>query len=159
MVGRKPGTPKTGGRKPGTPNRLTLALRERIAATADPFDFLVKVMRGEGIPAAPLKDAPEQVLTYPTLDQRISAGRILADKLLPNAKDRPIQIDLPVLKSPADVLSAQAAIVAAMGRGEITPDEANTVAGVVELKRRAIETVEHERRLAALEAVRNGKSG
>lgn len=30
-VGRKPGTPKTGGRQPGTPNKRTMDLRERLA--------------------------------------------------------------------------------------------------------------------------------
>ena len=33
----------------------------------------------------------------------------------------------------------------------LTPDEAATIAGVIELKRRSIETVEIERRLATLE--------
>ena len=38
-----------------------------------------------------------------------------------------------------------------MAGGELTPDEAATIAGVIELKRRSIETVEIERRLATLE--------
>jgi hypothetical protein len=38
-----------------------------------------------------------------------------------------------------------------MARGEITPDEAATIAGVIELKRKSIETVEIERRLTELE--------
>jgi len=38
-----------------------------------------------------------------------------------------------------------------MARGEITPDDASTVAGVLEAKRRAIETVELEARLSELE--------
>ena len=38
-----------------------------------------------------------------------------------------------------------------MADGEISPDEAAVVAGVLEIKRRAIETVEIERRIAALE--------
>ena len=38
-----------------------------------------------------------------------------------------------------------------MASGEITPDEAETIAGVLEAKRRAIETVEIERRLQVLE--------
>jgi hypothetical protein len=38
-----------------------------------------------------------------------------------------------------------------MAAGELTPDEAATVAGVLESKRRAIETEEFDKRLAALE--------
>ena len=47
--------------------------------------------------------------------------------------------------------SCREATVAAMADGEISPDEAAVVAGVLEIKRRAIETVEIERRIAALE--------
>jgi hypothetical protein len=36
--------------------------------------------------------------------------------------------------------------------GELTPDEAQAVAGVVEVQRRAIETAELAERIAALEA-------
>jgi hypothetical protein len=39
-----------------------------------------------------------------------------------------------------------------MADGEITPDEANAVASVIETKRKAIETQELEQRVAALEA-------
>jgi hypothetical protein len=38
-----------------------------------------------------------------------------------------------------------------MAEGEITPDEAATIAGVLESKRKAIETVELEARIARLE--------
>lgn len=34
MVGRKPGTPKTGGRKKGTPNRTTALLKDAILLAA-----------------------------------------------------------------------------------------------------------------------------
>lgn len=148
---------RTGGRRPGTPNKTTVAIRERIESLVDPIGFLASVVNGEAIPAAAMKDAPPPkkgepaLLVLPTLDQRMSAARLLADKMLPNARDRPIVLKLPPLEAPADLLKAQAAIVAAMARGEITPEEASTVAGVVELKRRAVETVELERRIAALE--------
>jgi hypothetical protein len=38
-----------------------------------------------------------------------------------------------------------------MASGEITPDEATTVAGVLDAKRKVLETVEIEERLARLE--------
>jgi hypothetical protein len=49
------------------------------------------------------------------------------------------------------VANALGAIAGAMAAGELTPDEAGAVAGVIEAKRRAIETVEHEERLQKLE--------
>ena len=50
-----------------------------------------------------------------------------------------------------DVLKAQAAMIRAMAAGEITPDEAATIAGVLDAKRKAIETVQLEERVAKLE--------
>jgi hypothetical protein len=54
-------------------------------------------------------------------------------------------------ETPADVVNALGTIAGAMAGGELTPDEANAVAGVIEFRRRAIETVEHEERLRKLE--------
>ena len=59
--------------------------------------------------------------------------------------------DLPAVETAADVANALGAIAGAMAAGELTPDEAGAVAGVIEAKRRAIETVEHEERLQKLE--------
>ena len=42
-------------------------------------------------------------------------------------------------------------MTAAMARGEITPDEAQPIAAMLEIKRKAIETMDLERRLDALE--------
>lgn len=144
--------PKTGGRQPGTPNRTTAATREQIAEMADPVGFLSSVVKGEKIASAPVKDAGSQVEAFPTLDQRISAARVLADKLLPNARSRPITLMLPSMEKAAELPAAIGAVLASMASGSITPDEAATIAGVMEQKRRAIETVDILARLEALEA-------
>jgi hypothetical protein len=46
---------------------------------------------------------------------------------------------------------ALAAVAGAVGRGELTPEEGRAVAGLLEAQRRAVETAELERRVAALE--------
>ena len=51
----------------------------------------------------------------------------------------------------AGVVAALAAIVAAMGDGTLSPDEASAVSAVIEVQRRAIETTELETRLRAVE--------
>lgn len=150
MPGARPGE-RRGGRKKGVPNKANAATRARIQQEADPIGFLTGIMRGEPIKAAPIKDAPTASEVYPTVDQRVSAAKILADKMIPNAKSRPVRLDLPDLNKPEDLLSAVTAIVKAMAAGSVTPDEAAVIAGVLELKRRAVETVEIERRLAELE--------
>ncbi len=149
---RKP-TPKKrrGGRQKGTPNKVTAATRERIEKEADPIGFLCSIVQGEALKVAPAKNGAEQVEMYPTMDQRLSAAQALARKVQPDAKDTTIQIDLPELKAADDAVAAAAAVLAALARGEITPNEAQAVSAVVESFRRAIETEDLEKRIAELE--------
>jgi Family of unknown function (DUF5681) len=80
-----------------------------------------------------------------------TAMRLCIERLVPVRKGRPTTFDLPQIKTAADVTGALGTIAGAMAAGELTPDEAGAVAGVIEAKRRAIETVEHEERLRILE--------
>jgi hypothetical protein len=73
------------------------------------------------------------------------------ERIVPAVKSRAIKIDLPTVDTMTDVLKAQSVAIQAMAAGDITPDEAATIAGVLDAKRRAIETVELEKRIAALE--------
>ncbi len=79
------------------------------------------------------------------------AARLVLERIAPVRKGRPVSLPLPVVNTAADVLAALGATVTALADGEITPDEAATIAGVLEVKRRAIETAELEVRIAALE--------
>ncbi len=79
------------------------------------------------------------------------AARLVLERIAPVRKGRPVSLPLPVVTTAGDVLAALGATVKAMADGDITPDEAATVAGVLEVKRRAIETAELETRIAALE--------
>jgi hypothetical protein len=80
-----------------------------------------------------------------------TALRLCMERLAPAVKSRAVSLALPAIETAADILKAQAAAIEAMASGEITPDEAATVASVLEAKRRAIETVEIEKRVKALE--------
>lgn len=84
------------------------------------------------------------------------ALRLCLERICPPRKSRPVTLDLPEIKAAEDLVNGVAAVLKAMGAGEITPDEAATVAGVLELKRRAIETADIERRLAVLEERQKG---
>ena len=79
------------------------------------------------------------------------ACKIVLDRIAPIRKGRPIRFDLPEARTAGDVAAALAAVVTAMANGELTPDEAQMVASVLEVRRRSIETVEHENRLCLLE--------
>jgi Family of unknown function (DUF5681) len=80
-----------------------------------------------------------------------TAMRLCIERLAPVRKGRPVRFDLPQIKTAADVTGALGTIAEAMASGELTPDEAGAVAGVIEAKHRAIETVELDERLRKLE--------
>ncbi len=81
----------------------------------------------------------------------LRAAEILLRRLWPERKGRPVEVALPEVASAAEVVRAHAAVVAAMGRGELTPEEAQAICAVLESQRRAIETAELEARVAAPE--------
>jgi len=85
------------------------------------------------------------------LDGDTTALRLCLDRIAPPPKGRPLNLDLPEAKTGADLVNAMAALVHAMAGGEVTPDEAATIASVFEIRRKTIETMEFEQRLAALE--------
>jgi hypothetical protein len=73
------------------------------------------------------------------------------DRILPVRKERPITIALPEVSTIEGVVEALGIVTSAVAEGEITPGDAATLAGVLETKRKAIETLEIERRISALE--------
>lgn len=142
---------RIGGRQKGTPNKASIATWDRIESEADPVGFLAKVMNGEAIKAAPTKETTETTEVVPTLDQRLTAASQLSRWMPPPPKVRPLRIDIPRMSKPEDMVAVMESVIAAMARGEITPDEAKTVAEVIEVQRRTIETESLETRIAALE--------
>jgi hypothetical protein len=89
-------------------------------------------------------------------DGDMTAARLVLERICPVRKGRPVHLDLPAIQATADLPVALSAILSAMGCGEITPEEAAVVASVIEAKRRMLETVELEQRIAALEEARGG---
>jgi hypothetical protein len=79
------------------------------------------------------------------------ALRLCLERVAPVRKGRPISVALPSMNTPADVTAAISAIVSQMAEGEITPEEAAVAASVIETKRKALETEELDRRVAAIE--------
>lgn len=81
----------------------------------------------------------------------MQAARIILDRLLPPRKDNPIQIDLPKMESSSDILKAVGCITHAVGIGQISPSEGEAFARIVDIHTKALELVEFEQRLIALE--------
>jgi hypothetical protein len=62
---------------------------------------------------------------------------LLMPALLPKRKDRPIELELPLLEKAADAPGAIAVIVAAVCSGEITPSEGTSLTRMIEAYMRA----------------------
>lgn len=105
--------------------------------------------------AEALLDGEAEAITRKAIERALegdmAAIRLCLERILPAVKSRPIEIDLPLVETAEDITAAHGAVIAAMARGEITPDDASDISGVLEARRRAIETVELEARVSELE--------
>ena len=77
----------------------------------------------------------------------MAAARMVVDRLVPIRRGRPVKFDLPK----GDVVEVLTGVVAAVSNGDLSPDEGQSVAAIIEGKRRAIESAEFEERLSAVE--------
>jgi len=118
------------GKKPGTKHRATVMVETLLDGEAERL----------------ARKAVELAL-----DGDVTALRLCLDRVAPVRKGRPVIIDLPPIDTADDVLSALTALVQNVATGQITPDEAGAVAALIDIKRKAIETVEMEARVSALE--------
>ena len=84
-------------------------------------------------------------------DGDMAAAKLVLERIVPLRRGRPVEVALPPIQSPADLTAATAAVVAAVGSGELTPEEGQAVGALLEAHTRALETAELERRIAALE--------
>lgn len=92
-----------------------------------------------------------------TCIERAKAGdpvalRLAMERISPLGRGRPVHFTMPPLWTTADLPKALGAVLMATSSGEITPEEAVSIAQVVEIRRKSVETLEIEQRLASLEA-------
>ncbi len=82
----------------------------------------------------------------------LSAARLVIERLVPPAKERPIALVMPDTASAEGIAQAQAAILQAVAAGELLPGEGATLSNIVEARRKALETQQLEQRITALES-------
>lgn len=92
----------------------------------------------------------EQVLSQ-AKEGNMQAAKIILDRLLPPRKDRPIFFELPLINSANDAVQAGKLICHAVGKGEITPLEAESLSKIIEIQMKNIELSEFQNRLEAVE--------
>jgi hypothetical protein len=126
------------GRPNGSRNKATMALEA--------------LLDGEG-------EAITRKAVESALNGDMAAIRLCVERLIPVRKDGPVSFNLPDMNNADDGAKAMAGVLRALADGDITPNEASSVAGVIETYRKTLETAEFEGRLKSLEQVsQNAKS-
>jgi hypothetical protein len=89
------------------------------------------------------------------LEGDATALRLAMERIAPLRKGRPVRFALPALDAATDLPKALGAVLTAIAGGAVTPDEGLSLAQIIETRRRTLELVELEQRIAALETARN----
>jgi hypothetical protein len=111
------------GRPHGSRNKATLAL-EAILGN-----------EGEAITRKAIENA---------LNGDMTAIRLCMERLIPVRKDSPVSFNLPEINNANDGAKAMASVLRSLADGDITPNEASSVAGVIETYRKTLKTADFE---------------
>ncbi|MBY9067623.1 hypothetical protein K1X12_11990 [Hyphomonas sp. WL0036] len=105
--------------------------------------------------ALALIDGEGEALTRKAIDMALAgdtvALRLCLERLAPPRKDAPVRFTLPPMEGAENAAEAMGAILASVASGDLAPSEATSLAGLVEVYRKTLETTELEARLKALE--------
>jgi hypothetical protein len=124
------------GRQRGCRNRSTLAA-----------EILL-----EGEAEAPTRRAIELALEGDT-----TALKLCLERIVPQRKSRAVSFDLPSIERVEDLGRAIGSVLQAASSGRLLLDEAAALVGMMESKRRVMETIDLEQRLRALESESPGQ--
>jgi hypothetical protein len=105
--------------------------------------------------AQALLDGEAEALTRKAIEKAkegdMAALRLCLERLCPSRRERLVAFETPVPTKAKDGPGAMGAVIKAVIGGEITPGEGQAVTAMLEAQRRAIETEDLARRVAALE--------
>ena len=118
------------GRRPGCRNRATIAAEALL----------------EGDAQALTRKAIELALAGDT-----TALRLCLERIVPQRKSRTVAFDVPRIDRVEDLARAIGSIFREVAGGRLRLDEGAALVGMLESKRRAMETIDLEKRLRALE--------
>lgn len=106
-----------------------------------------------------LLEGQHEALTKAAIDKALEgdtvALRLCLDRIAPARKDAPVSLEMPPVRSIEDAVEASVVVMAAVGAGDITPDEAGRIMALLTAHKTIVEVGNLERRLAALEEERN----
>jgi hypothetical protein len=134
--GRGPGRPfqkgqsgNPAGRPPGSHNKLKAALQEVVEQHLEPLLGTVLQL---------------------ALDGDLQAIKLLFSQI-PREREH-IEIALPNISSMADILAANNMVFAAIGAGQLSPEQGKMISELLTLQQKTLESVDLERRVAQIEA-------
>lgn len=103
-----------------------------------------------------LLEGQAEALTQKAIEKALEgdgvALRLCLERIAPARKDAAVCFDLPAIASAADTVSASSALLEAVAAGNVTPDEASRIMGLLTSHKALVEVCELERRIEALEA-------
>jgi hypothetical protein len=79
------------------------------------------------------------------------AARLVLSRVWAAPKGRAIEIDLPEIRTPADLLAAHAAVAAGVSDGRLSPQDGAALSSMLETHRRAFELVAQQSKIEELE--------
>jgi hypothetical protein len=118
------------GRQPGTRYKSTIAAQDLLDGEADRLTRKAIELALEGDPVA---------------------LRLCLERILPARKDRPVSFPLPKAGTAAEGAVLTEGLIASVAAGEVTPEEGNVVASLIEKHVRIRDASNFEARLQALE--------
>ena len=124
------------GRPRGARNKATLAALELLDGESEVIARKVIEMAKEG---------------------NMAALKLCLERIVPPVKERPVAVSFPEVKDVSDLARFTGALLAAVGKGDIDPGQAASVARIVETHRAAIEVAEIEARLKKIEEAMDEK--
>ena len=96
-------------------------------------------------------DAVTRKCIMRALEGDVRAMRLCMERMSPARRDSYMRMKLPSIATLKDVEQANAKVVKAVGAGKITPTQGQIVSGILDSRRRVIETVELQERIEKLE--------
>jgi hypothetical protein len=126
----RPFQPGNSGRPPGSKNKLTRLLEELVENDGEEITRKLIELAKEG---------------------KLQALLYCMDRLIPQRRDRTLEIQLPPINHAHDIAAAIAAIMNGLNNGNLTPEEASDLTGLLEGFGRAITTSDLAIRLEQLE--------
>lgn len=103
-----------------------------------------------------LLEGQAEALTQRAIEKALegdgAALRLCLERLAPPRKDAAVFFDLPEIQSATDTVRASSSLLEAVAAGNVTPDEAGRIMGLLTAHKALVEVCELERRIEALEA-------